>query len=335
MKQLRAVLSSDTFRLASTYLLIIMIMSIAFSVVLYHTSDHQLGRQLPPDQIVESSYQQPLDSFFRHRIDEGRHELRIRLIVLNGTALILGSLVSYLLARRALEPIEAAMEAQAQFVSDASHELRTPLTAILTSNEVVLRRRGLTLADAKQTISQNMEDVQRLQQLADGLLTLARHDNAQPAFSQVDLSDITSQALSSVVPQATAKDISVDDKVGALKVAGDAAALRQVIVVLLDNAVKYSPDGGTVEVSASSRGKSAFITVSDNGPGIAAADLPHLFKRFYRADNSRTSDKGTSPGYGLGLAIAQRIAVDHGGKISVVSQPGQGSTFTLRLPLAN
>ncbi|MGH7238392.1 MAG: sensor histidine kinase, partial [Candidatus Saccharimonadales bacterium] len=141
-------LHSTTARLSLTYLAIIMVMSVAFSFVFYQTTSYQLGQQILPRsfyrRIEPDGFTPHVNSFLRQRIDEGRHSLIVRLIILNAVVLALGSLASYLLARRTLEPIEESMEAQSQFASDASHELKTPLTAIRASNEVALRKPGLT-----------------------------------------------------------------------------------------------------------------------------------------------------------------------------------------------
>ncbi|MGH7240950.1 MAG: histidine kinase dimerization/phospho-acceptor domain-containing protein, partial [Candidatus Saccharimonadales bacterium] len=197
-------IKTPTTRLAMTYLTIIMLMSVSFSIVFYNTSSRQLGRQLPPDSFfhqlqtgqpagrgtnntmsngddthtfIAGGSRDEVSRYLQARIDEGRSDLFRHLVYLNISALLLGALISYALARRALEPIEETMEAQAQFVSDASHELRTPLTAIQTSNEVFMRRPKATLHEAKSLINQNTEDVKRLKQLSDALLNLAQHDN--------------------------------------------------------------------------------------------------------------------------------------------------------------
>jgi signal transduction histidine kinase len=275
-----------------------------------------------------------LNTYLQQRIDEGRSSLRTRLIYLNLGALVVGSAVSYGLARRSLRPIEEAMEAQAQFVSDASHELRTPLTAIQASNEVYLRRKKHTLTEAKRLIEQNTNDIRRLKQLSDGLLNLSQQSNTKHVkFAAISLQDMVSEALTQVVQQATQKDVGVRDETPDIKVAGDRATLTQALVILLDNAVKYSYVGGTVTVSARVHGKQVFLTVQDQGIGIRASDIPHLFRRFYRADNARSGGEAHA-GYGLGLAIAKQIMDNHNEHIEVASIPGKGSSFILKLPLA-
>ncbi len=360
-KRLTRFLKSATARLAGTYLIIIMAMSIGFSFVFYHTSSSVLGRQLPPDSVLHgqtvqvssdssqplataaddktttanqsSSAHQELDEYLHQRIDEGRSDLLHRLIYLNIGALLVGSVVSYGLARRSLKPIERAMEAQAQFVSDASHELRTPLTAIQTSNEVFLRRPNAKISDARRLIEQNTGDVKRLKSLTDGLLQLSQESNQTVlTFTPLHIQDIVSDALTQVVPQASLKDIAVHDDAPDILILGDRATLVQALVILLDNAVKYSNQSSKVYITAHAKSKYAYLTVRDEGIGIPASDLPFLFRRFYRADNARTG--GDRAGYGLGLPIAKQIIDNHHGNIEVTSSPGKGSSVTIKLALA-
>lgn len=329
--RLRSFLRTDTARLMLTYLGIIMVMSLGFSIVQYATSASQLERQRPP-QAGFDGFNQPAPlgfrSFIDQRIEEGKHEIVGKLVVLNFLVLIGGGAASYYLARRSLEPIEAAMEAQTQFVSDASHELRTPLTALRTSNEVALRRKKLTLKEAKLTIQENLDEVDRLQQLTDGLLRLSTQD-ASLQLAEVHLERAVDTALAAVAAKAAAKQISVDNQITSLALTADEGALVQIITILLDNAVKYSPDNTTIALTAAqdSHGDT-YIHVTDQGIGIEPTAQQHIFTRFYRADESRSQTQG----YGLGLPIARKLAHAHHGTLTVESSLGQGSTFTLRLP---
>lgn len=342
---------SPTARLAATYLSVIMVMSIGFSIVLYTTSSAQLGRQLPPDSLyhaehpktgaassttdidtslIDSYSTQPrVNHFLQQRIEEGREMLLKRLFFLNLAALLFGGVISYILARQSLEPIEESMNAQAQFVSDASHELRTPLAAIQTSNEVFLRRAKPTLSDAKKLIAQNTEDVIRLKKLSDGLLNLAQYNQPDLTLKRVELQDVVSDAVTQIASQATKKSIRIEDETKPIQALGDAPSLTQALVILLDNAVKYSPRGQAVTLLTHEKGKHIYLEVRDQGMGIEAHDIPHLFQRFYRADTARTNS--SQNGYGLGLAIAKRIMKNQHGDIDVTSQVGHGSTFRLKL----
>lgn len=334
---------STTGRLAMTYLGIIMLMSIGFSLVFYNTSAGQLGRQIPPSSVFNSqtsifpeaspiANRAEIEAFLHQRIAEGRDALRIRLIGLNVLALIGGGALSYMLARRTLKPIEEAMEAQVQFIGDASHELKTPLTAIKTSNEVAMRKPKLSLPEAKEIIKQNTEDVSKLQALTDGLLRLVNNKNSDHSIKPVPLQEAAAEAMNQVVQLAQTKDISVNDEVPNIKVLANQQSLAQAITILLDNAIKYSEPKTVITIGGSSNAKSAYLTVSDQGIGIRATDLPHIFKRFYRADRSR--NKQQYDGYGLGLSIADKLITQQHGEITADSTLGHGSTFTIKLPLA-
>jgi two-component system, OmpR family, sensor histidine kinase CiaH len=329
-------LRSTTARLAASYLGIIMVLSLAFSYVLYKTSAYELSRQIPPFSLFAPSPEGPGDfdyrNFFRERVAEGRGHLIGRLVVLNLLVLVVGAGLSYYLARRTLRPIEAAMEAQSRFVTDASHELRTPLTAILAGNEVALRKPKLTLTQAKQIIKSNTEDILKLKNLSDGLLSLSKQDTLPITPRPVSLQEVANEAMNRVLPVAQTRQVTIQDKTPPIMVQGELAGLVQATAVLLDNAVKYSPEKSTIYLEAQADDKNGYLHVRDKGAGIAAKDLPHIFERFYRADPARAA--ATSGGHGIGLSIAQKVIEQHHGHITVTSALGRGSTFTLELPLA-
>lgn len=334
-------LKSTSSRLAITYLSIIMLMSVSFSIVFFNASSHQLGRQIPPSsthgnrqtffRIEPDSEPINFDDFFHQRIEEGRHALIEHLLWLNLAALIIGSFLSYYLARLTLRPIEDAMDAQNRFVSDASHELRTPITALQTTNEVALRKEKLSTAEAKDLIKHNVQEAIKLKNLSDGLLGLLKQDSQPYKLIPVSLQDIVIESMNQVLEQASLKNIAVDDNVPMTKVLVDKHAVIQVLTILLDNAIKYSPTDSTIVLTAEVKTGNVFLQVQDHGLGIKASDLPHIFERFYRADHSRTGSSLVS-GYGLGLSIAQKIMSNIGGEITVKSTPDHGSTFTVKLP---
>ena len=330
--------ASTTARLAASYLGIIMVLSVGFSFVLYKTSAHELGREIPPptmfrpDQFANGG-DPGFHHFFQRRIAEGRGHLLGRLVLLNLLVLVVGAALSYYLARRTLQPIETAMEAQSRFVTDASHELRTPLTAIMAGNEVALRKPHLTLKQAKDVITSNLEEMVKLKDLSDGLLSLSKQDTNTPVKQPISLQDVAVEALNRILPAAQAKEISIDDTVPAVKVLGDLPSLTQAVVVMLDNAVKYSPQKSTVYLEGHQKAEYGYISVRDEGEGIPPKDLPRIFDRFYRVDPSRTAAENTD-GHGIGLSIARQIVEQHEGKITVSSASGKGSTFTIQVPLA-
>ncbi len=324
MKYLR----KDHLRLAGTYLAIIMAMSIVFSAIVYGTAAQQLERQRPGEfgRIIA-----PTDDIYQQlqtKVQDSEVALALQLLGINLVMLILGSLISYLLAERTLEPIESNMRAQDRFISDASHELRTPITAIMTANEVALRDKKLSLGDARDIIAQNVADTARLQSLASSLLDLVKEQPIERA--QTQLAHIVNGALTAVVPQAQAKDITIDDATTDTPMLVDEPKIVRVLVNLLDNAIKYSPDHATVRIESATRGSKQIVKVIDNGIGMSEAVQAKVFERFYRSDESRTSVH--ADGNGLGLAIADQIVREHGGSIVVESHKGEGSTFTVSLP---
>ncbi|MCI0458236.1 MAG: ATP-binding protein [Gemmataceae bacterium] len=219
-----------------------------------------------------------------------------------------------------------------RFTADASHELRTPLTAIRTEAEVALRK-PLTLADHQQLLSSVLEEVERLTRLTDQLLALSREDvgTTGQACEPVDLAALLTAVVETMRPLADVKGLGLcavcSDR---MWVRGDAARLRQVFYNLLDNAIKYTPAGGRVEVRLRREGPSAVATVRDTGIGIPPEHLPHVFERFYRADKARSREQG---GTGLGLSIVQCMVAAHGGRVGLTSTPGQGTTCTVTLPV--
>jgi two-component system, OmpR family, sensor histidine kinase CiaH len=311
-----------------------MVMSVGFSIVFYHVSARELSRPAPPtgvSRVFSFDNRLVFDDILKQRAAEGRKRLLINLMLVNMAALAGGSYLSYYLARRTLRPIEQAMEMQSRFASDASHELRTPLAAIQAESEVALRKPNLTLARAKELLRSNLEEANKLRALAEGLLQLTQAENSTATRKPVQLLDIVADALNKVVAPAQAKAISIEDTVQPLTISGDERLLTQAIVILLDNAIKYSPAKTTIRLVGERGGKQAVIRVIDQGPGLKATDQTHIFERFYRADPSRSNQH--TPGYGLGLSIACKIIELHHGTISVSSIVGHGATFTIRLPL--
>jgi signal transduction histidine kinase len=328
---------SAAIKLTLWYLAIIMAISLMFSGMLYHVSGDELGRNvnrqvgyferfLGPDQSNDYGVLR------QSQLDQDMHHLRVNLFVFNLLVLIAGGAASYWLARRTLDPIESAMESQSRFASDASHELRTPLTAIQTENEVALRDKSITKTQAVRVIKSNLEEVAKLKALSEGLLRLANGNGAIEHPQPVSLKDVTGLAVSRYEKVAEAKKIIIKSKMIGLKALGDKESLVELMAILIDNAIKYSTSGATITINDSRRGRQVSFTVSDKGMGISPKDLPHIFDRFYQAESSR--NKQTAAGYGLGLAIAKRIADAHKGHINVTSTLGKGTAFTVYLPAA-
>lgn len=229
-----------------------------------------------------------------------------------------------------LSSLEEASKAQQRFVADASHELRAPLTAIQGNLELLRRRPDMPPGEQQESLAEAEREAARLTRLVADLLALARADSgASVQHVPVDLDAVVLDALSSARSLMRGQALAVDTFEPA-QVVGDADRLKQLFLILLDNALKYTPSGGQVSVRLSRTRDCATVTVCDTGVGIPAEALPHIFERFYRADPARARDPG---GTGLGLPIAQWIVEQHGGALRVESTPGRGTTVSVRLPL--
>jgi two-component system sensor histidine kinase CiaH len=250
-------------------------------------------------------------------------------LLLGGLAgLVLAAVGGWFLAGKSLAPVKEAFEHQRTFVADASHELRTPLAVIRANAEY------LSLEEPENAeLHEILRESDRLANLVDSLLSLARGDRraerAQAAL--FDLGETVDGAVQSMQPLAADRQVELTVSTTGLTVLGDPEGIRQVVIILLDNALRYTAEGGRVHVQAAADGGTAMVTVHDTGIGIPSQALGHVFERFYRADDARSRESG---GSGLGLAIAQELARQHGGKIEVESAEGVGTTFVVRLPLA-
>ena len=318
------------------YLAIIAVVSISFSGAIYNVASqdlafgiHRQSERISRDFPIFSNSQ-----YLRPNLDlrDSKSHLLWRLILLNLIVLVGAGGLSYLLARRTLRPIEAAHDQQKRFTADVSHELRTPLTALKMESEVALLDSGASKSELREVISSNIEESEKLTVLVENLLKLSQLDDngKNILLTKLALKDTVSDAISQTGPIAGVRHIAIESELAAgIYVSGEQATLTQLYSILIDNAVKYSRDKSSVHVSLGVHDNLAKVTVRDEGPGIAKADLEHVFERFYRADSSRT---GTN-GFGLGLSIAKLIADSHHGSISLTSRVGKGTTATVLLPL--
>lgn len=264
----------------------------------------------------------------------GLHKLQLLLLLGGIVGVILSGLGSLFLANRALVPIREAFAQQRQFTADASHELRTPL-ALIRANAETLSRSKVTLPpEDSELVSEIIHETDHLNRLIGDLLTLARGDsqNIQIAHKPVDLralvSDVHDDLRYIAESRGIESEITLD---GPVTVQGDEGRLRQLLLILLDNSLKYTNPGGHVDLTLGHSENHARLIVSDTGIGIPPKDLPRVFERFYRVDRAREHDSG---GTGLGLAIADWIVHAHHGSIKAESESGKGTRILVDLPLA-
>ena len=229
--------------------------------------------------------------------------------------------------------LETSVSRMQQFTADASHELRAPVSLIRTTAEVTLQR-DRTSSEYRAALQEILEESERTSQVVDSLMLLARTDSSKEALDlvAVDAREVVKGAVEQGEKLARTQNLTfiADLHEGPLPIRGDADALRRAILILIDNAVKYTPEGGSVTAGLECKNGFAVTTVTDTGIGIAPEDLPHIFDRFWRVDKARSRDGG---GAGLGLSIAKWIVDEHGGSLDVDSQIGRGSTFSIRVAL--
>lgn len=263
---------------------------------------------------------------------EGKRRIALQLIFVNTIIVMAAAAVSYILSGRTLAPIASAMEEQKRFVADASHELRTPLTSLKTEIEVALRDKKMKLTEAKKLLESNLEEVDKMQHLSNYLLSLSKYQSGtlQLPFTKVNLKDIVEKAAKKQTKNAKEKNIIITPELTSVLVEGNSVSLEELVGILIDNAIKYSPKDTSIVVRTFYKNRHATVEVQDRGIGIKASDTPYIFNRFYRADTSR-SKTTIAGGYGLGLAIAKSIVDLHHGTIEVKSKVGEGSTFKVSI----
>lgn len=324
---------SAVFRLTVWYVSLVMVLSLLFSVMLYVVASNEFRHAFEPSrpgeaQIFLNTNQTP--SVREQRINESNGRLVVTLIIFNLTVLAGGTAISYWLARRTLAPIELAHEAQTRFASDAAHELRTPLAAMQSEIEVSLRDKKATREQYKTILKSNLEEVGRLHILTNQLLQLA--SQKESVVTEFDVEQAAMEAVTCMVTKAQQKKMGIENTIAPAKVLGNFEQTKEILIILLDNAVKYSPERTTVTLHSSVKDTMMHIMVQDEGHGVAEDEQDKIFDRFYRADHSRS--KTIVEGHGLGLSLARRLAEEQHGRLTVYSDGKTGSTFTLSLPIS-
>ena len=276
-----------------------------------------IGRSLKPIREISDTAHRISDGDLsdRIRIREDRSELGTLSAVLNET----------------FEKLEASFEHQVRFTADASHEMRTPIAVILAKSQFALNRVRSTekYQEALQTC---LDSAQHMRKLTDGLLELSKVDSGEFDLRKEDgdFGALTKEVLRLIKPLADEKKLTLNEEMGVARAAFDPQKMRQALLNLLGNAVKYSVEGGKIGVRLTEEDRTLTLIIRDSGTGIRPEALPHVFERFYRVDRARTH--GGSSGTGLGLAITKAIIEAHGGRIEVESVPGEGTEFRVIFP---
>jgi len=263
--------------------------------------------------------------------DQVLNQLFVGLITLGTFSMALVGATSWWLAGRALRPAQEAWERQQRFIASASHELRAPLTLIRASAEVALRDLSPDESDQRALLHDVLAESDHMRRLVDDLLTLTRLDSGQLTLTKetVDLTALLASIQRQAARLGEQRSVAVElADVGGL-VQADTERLQQVVLIALDNALRYTPAGGRITLAATPADRMVQITVADTGSGIAPEHLPHIFDRFYRADPARGRENGNA---GLGLSIAKGLVEAMGGRITVESTVGVGTTVVISLP---
>lgn len=264
--------------------------------------------------------------------DQVLRQLLLGLVALGGVSTVLLGVASWLLAGRSLRPAQQAWERQQSFVANASHELRTPLTLMRATAEVAQRSTPAADIEQRALLGDIIQESDHMSHLVEDLLLLSRIDSGKLAVERtpIQVPDMLADVQRQVGRVAVEKNVEVNLAQAGGTVLGDVTRLRQVLLILLDNALKHTPAGGRIVLEAYQHGRNVLISVADTGSGIAAEHLPHIFERFYRVDSAR----GVEGGSGLGLSIAKALVEAQHGQISAESRPNFGTRMTIALPAA-
>ena len=313
-----------TYRLTLLYVLLLFILSLSYSIWLYGVAGGEISWVVSQvDSGGAGSGISTIPDTF-NTVYASKERVLQSLVFFNLFVLGAGTLISYALAKFTLKPIQKSYEAQANFAMHASHELRTPLTALKAELQLAKRDGGISKA-MRQTVQSSLAEVERLNQLTQRLLRLAvprDHDPKRQNSSLLAAIAVAKKAVSAII---RAKDIQIIQPGHDVQLAIDVDDLSEVLTIILHNAVKYSPAKSEVTITYKQARKLCEVHISDNGPGISAHDLPHIFDSFYRA--SAVKKHG---GSGLGLAIAKNILAHSGSSISATST--NGTTLILHIP---
>jgi signal transduction histidine kinase len=324
-------------KLTLWYVLISTVVSILFSIAIFGILQRQLAynenrfmSRIDWLRDIDPNFDEHFEAH-QEDVQATQRQLILNLLYIDIFIVGLSALAGYFLAGRSLRPIQEMVDKQNQFIADASHEFRTPLTALKTAIEVNLRNKDLSPEDAKKVFKENLNDVDRMRNLSDNLLSLAKlQTQGTEQFENIALDEVIKQSISNTALLAKEKKIAVTSSLPKSHVVGSKARLTELFTILLDNAVKYSAPKTKIYVKLKHNPDSNEVIIKDNGIGISPEDLPHIFERFYRADKSRSTMH--TEGYGLGLAIAKEIVQSHGGTIEVKSSIKKGSIFSVKLP---
>jgi two-component system sensor histidine kinase CiaH len=307
-------------KLTGIYVGILAIILLGFSVILYQNVAHNLNDASEDDFAGTESH--------HHFVENTLPNVQNEIMFIDLFILVAAAGVSYVLAGYTLRPIQASLEAQKKFSENASHELRTPLAVMKNDAEVLLRNPSPTKDIIHSTLRSNIEEIDRLSNMAADLLALARSgSHAVPTTERLDITEIVRTTVGKMHYVAAAKEVSLNSILNnPLRISGYKAGLERILMNLLQNAIEHTPKGGSISVETSQDKSQAIVRVSDTGSGIDQKDLPNVFERFYKGEGAA--------GTGLGLSIVKELVNQHQGTVSIESSIGKGTIVTLRFPIS-
>lgn len=336
-KSISRTFQSATLKLTAWYVLGIMIISLIFSLLIYNFATGEIAARI---EVIETRIandpallQQMSIDLVRLRerqLEQAHRNIIIMLTYANIAVFCVALIAGSFWSRRILHPIELAHEAQSKFTSDASHELKTPLAVMKTELEVVLSDPKAKKSDYREILESNLEEVDRLSHLSNTLLKLAKLEYSTLEWRKFNITETVDVAMRSLGERSERIDVRAMKKLPDIE--ANPASITELVVVLLDNALKYSPPDSRIEIALKRKVRAVEISVTNQGKGIAPEKLPYIFTRFYRADTSRSKQSEAS--YGLGLPLAKKIVELHHGELTATSQPGVFTTFVVKLPLS-
>lgn len=319
--------TSARMRLTVYYLFMMTGVLVVFSAVLYFSFAYVLkdnvDTQFPdaPDQGDQAILQTMSDA-------------KDGIVVIDLTAFALTLVLGYSLAGRTLRPIQDALERQKEFSANASHELRTPLAVMKSDSEVALNNPKTSAAELREVVESNLEEINRMSQITENLLKLARVEAAKEKvyFLEIALGQLVMELANKMKPRASQEGISIEvGRADPGKILGNRDDLVSVISNLIQNGINYNKPSGIVDISAKNDKEKMWLIVEDNGFGISEDDLPYVFERFYKADKSRSRDFSSA---GIGLSLVKEIIEKHNGLIKIESVLGKGTKISISFPLA-
>lgn len=295
------------------------------SVILYNTILSNFTQSISENIFLSGDIAQAI-------LDKARDILVNRFVTIDAIILFFIIILGFLLTEQTLKPIKSNMEKQKRFIADASHELRTPIAVVISGLEVNLNNKKLDLVSAKKTLEDTLNEMIEFSKLSNNLLDISKYDKPMQAkYEFIDINELIKSIVGKNKNLAQLKNIKIETKIEEkAMIKGDQTELKRVFFNILDNAIKYTGDGGMISVSDKINSNKYIVTISDSGVGIAEDILGKIFDPFFRGDASRSTD-----GAGLGLTLSKKIIENHKGTISIKSQVNKGTNVTIALPISS